>query len=462
MKYSDNDRCSKASSAIAVTIVNLPNPVIEGDNIVCENAIIKLSAYSGEGLHYQWYRDGVAVGTNHFEFVEDASLTPGSYNYTVTVSDGTNSCKKESDAFPITVMALPPEPQIQLHINDCTNFSVLLEADAGVPGIYNWSNGLAGSQIEVNTGGPYKAWFTDGVTGCSTSSEVWVPKPLNQYLWAVPSGCYVKCLNPSIEVSGPIIPFHNWSWLLDNGQVTGGSQSVPAPLVIDHEGVYNLETNDGFCQLKSNDLIISPAAGENCDNSYCKNFPIEVFDWEKYEECGLKFGVAFQHPGGFVTYTITSSLGGTITPASGVIAGPMVEYFTWLPQPGGPYGYVEFTIRFWMADGTWCEQQFDYEIVCESGKYAVKPHNTDLQQSKQLILYPNPTSGNAILSYSGFGVNSFLEIYDINGKRIFFQPVIKQAGTITIGCSEWRAGIYFLRLTDGSKQQATTKLIVIK
>ena len=27
---------------------------------------------------------------------------------------------------------------------------------------------------------------------------------------------------------------------------------------------------------------------------------------------------------------------------------------------------------------------------------------------------------------------------------------------------EWRAGIYFLRLTDGSKQQATTKLIVIK
>ena len=162
--------CEATSSAVAVTVVTSPTATITtgGPLSFCQGEKVLLTASSGAGYGYQWYRNNTLInGATQTTYTANTSG-----NYTVTTSLGT--CSKTSvativTALPLPVIAINPDSSVieKFHTQTLT---------ASGASAYNWtgqpdliSSTANTSVVEPLTSTTYTIEGTDN-NGCKGSA----------------------------------------------------------------------------------------------------------------------------------------------------------------------------------------------------------------------------------------------------------------------------------------------------
>ena len=166
--------CVDTSSGVAVTLLSLPTATISptGTTSLCSGTSTTLTASTGAGYTYVWYRDG---GTGYTALTPTTSSisvnSAGAYKVKVTNSSG---CATTSVPDTITLMTAPRDTLTAAATTICPGSTVRLSANTGTGYTYQWK--LNGSNISGATGATYNATSAGRYTvvisasGCSTTS----------------------------------------------------------------------------------------------------------------------------------------------------------------------------------------------------------------------------------------------------------------------------------------------------
>ena len=177
--------CSKTSTTTAITVNPNPTATIttSGPTTYCSGAnACTLTANSGTGLTYQWYKLTTPVaGATGISYVPNAT-TGKSYKVLVTNASG---CTKMSSTVSITVNALPAATVTAGGPTTfCNGDSVVLQANTGTGLVYQWIKGatnIAGAtanKYAAKTQGTYKVKVTNA-NGCTKTSSPAVSVTVN-------------------------------------------------------------------------------------------------------------------------------------------------------------------------------------------------------------------------------------------------------------------------------------------
>ncbi len=169
--------CNKISSAKAVTVSYVQAVITAGGSTTfCSGGSVLISANTGNGLVYQWKKDGTVInGATGATYTATGS---GTYKVTVTNSNG---CTKASNAVTVTVNASPSASfTASGPLTFCAGGSVVFTANSGNNLSYQWKrngNNIAGAtQINYTAtqAGIYKVIVskTNGCTKVSSSKTV--------------------------------------------------------------------------------------------------------------------------------------------------------------------------------------------------------------------------------------------------------------------------------------------------
>lgn len=216
--------CSSVSDTVDV-VVNFPPPsfvVVNGNPNLCLGDSLVLTANAGQGLTYQWSPGG--------QTSQSIAVTTAG-DYTVTVTDG-NNCSSTSIATNVVSIAPPDVPVISSSgALACFSGSVTLSASG--QGDFIWSNGLAGSVVEVNQPGDYFVVVTNSFS-CSSVSDTITLVPSKDMSVSLSSPVYesnqknIRCFEGSdgvieAKVEGGYEPF-TYAW--SNGATTSKIEGV--------------------------------------------------------------------------------------------------------------------------------------------------------------------------------------------------------------------------------------------
>lgn len=142
--------CSGTDSFV-LTLNNLPNPIILGNDSICIGDSTTLDAGSGY-TNYLWSTSDTSQTVN--------INTAGSYTVTVTDSNGCSGFASS------TIIINPlPTPTVSGNSAICQNDSTTLDAGSGYTN-YLWSTSDTTQTINVNTTGTFTVTVTDG-NGCA-------------------------------------------------------------------------------------------------------------------------------------------------------------------------------------------------------------------------------------------------------------------------------------------------------
>lgn len=242
--------CKVTTNMEVVQVNQVPPVAISGNAGQCVDQPFTLTTQNlGSGYSYTWSGPGAASSAGPSLIYTIG--TPGMYTYTVTITDMETGCARQSPPFTVTVSAPPAPPVLSFEVLSCQPYELRLTA-SGVPGTYNWSNGMSGTTILTPHGGPYQVTLTD-LNGCRVQSSFNTPRSLEEYLWVFPTGCFCYQGINAPYVIGPLIPLNYWAWIKNGAPDVSGSGLMPDYYV--HQGnVYNMELKNSWCYVVSGNM----------------------------------------------------------------------------------------------------------------------------------------------------------------------------------------------------------------
>ncbi|NRB46711.1 MAG: PKD domain-containing protein [Saprospiraceae bacterium] len=181
-------------------------------------------------------------------------LSPGTYDFTVQITDSGTGCSQEIGPFTVTIhqnpagFAISSDQSPPLCPGESINLSV---TNPSASLTYRWNTGETGPLIIANMGGAYQATASNEF-GCESKSNVIeiIDFPAIDLF---PSGCHSRCRPDTICL--PILPdVVNIQWIKDGVPLTG-PEAIQPNLPIDESGSYTLVMEDiNGCTLESGTL----------------------------------------------------------------------------------------------------------------------------------------------------------------------------------------------------------------
>ncbi|HRK29425.1 MAG TPA: T9SS type A sorting domain-containing protein, partial [Chitinophagales bacterium] len=101
-----------------------------------------------------------------------------------------------------------------------------------------------------------------------------------------------------------------------------------------------------------------------------------------------------------------------------------------------------------------------------SGKTTPPPYPQvpliDLKTANRLWVHPNPAKEQTIVSLPAFlfEENTFLQVFDVNGKLLYHVAIDKGQTTVLLDTEKWENGLYLLSLRSNNVRLAQAKLII--
>lgn len=219
---------------------------------ICEGEWMYINAVDIYNAKYEWTDDlsnTTNINSTHFR-----NLTPGTYSYSVTVTDQSVGCQIEDG--PIIVIVHPEleRPSILTDDSSCEGQINTLRVDPyDVNHTYLWSNGEEGESISVTTAAYYYVTVTNEI-GCSEKSMLHIVRDspgTNEWM----TGCMEVCFPREICIN---LNTSNSYQLLQNGASIGTVNSSLSSMDITEPGDYQLlVTNQYGCQSMSDMLSLS-------------------------------------------------------------------------------------------------------------------------------------------------------------------------------------------------------------
>jgi Secretion system C-terminal sorting domain len=81
----------------------------------------------------------------------------------------------------------------------------------------------------------------------------------------------------------------------------------------------------------------------------------------------------------------------------------------------------------------------------------------NIQNQSGINLFPNPSTGNVLVTGSGFSNQAHVEVFNILGTRMYLGNL--NGGRANLDLSDLRSGLYLIKITEG-KQVAVSRLIL--
>ena len=249
--------------------------------VILPGATANLVASSdASSVTYQWYKDNVAIsGETNSTLAANAI---GVYYAEITLSGG--ACTSAQKNTETTTLVNPDSFEIitdyTTEYTDCVNTSVAIEvskinailSDGSKTDVtsdlksnfsYQWTkdatnitsaNGSSISLTNTNENGEYKVQGTlDSFN--ATSNALTVRLLTNETLSISGSGSVICNSNETIDITTPtVLTGETFTWLKDGISLNTTSESLSATT----PGTYQLIIQKDGCELKSNELIISP------------------------------------------------------------------------------------------------------------------------------------------------------------------------------------------------------------
>ncbi|WP_272585708.1 MULTISPECIES: PKD domain-containing protein [unclassified Flavobacterium] len=442
-----------ATEAKSYILRQPPFASISGNTSVCfDESTILVGITTDNAVEHRWsgpslpsgYGTWVAGDTN--KVLELTGLTPGTYNYTFETRAASDpSC---TNSFTTTVEVHPqvPTPTISYTVINCDPYTIQLTATGPSTGVYNWSNGMTGTTIEVTHGGAYSVTYTE-TTGCSATGYIQAPHNPERALWVVPAGCYTVC---DAYLIGPLGTYDSYSWEVNGSVTQSGNNTFIPNQPVTSGGTYQLFISQQGC-------------------TYGSNIPDITIDLERCPPKSCDFKVQFELmeiiPGGFVYYVQMTN------PTSNPIAVHLSSYNgygTFVPSvlvlnPG----FNSFAVEFYV-NGTYMPGVPDMFVVSGPGCADVvevklsETHWENLVEPASLALSPNPSYDTTVVTFSTgteYDNAQSIKVYDIMGLQRYNERVSGQDGEITLDVSRFIPGTYIITLEADGKRIATEKLI---
>lgn len=169
----DSFGCFAQSQTVMLTVNKAPASkyTITNQFNTCIDSLVTLTANSGTGLSYQWYRNGIVLPG----MTNKVLNTQMSGNYSVLVTNPWG-CTKLSAVTAIPILNPTASIQVMGSANICTGDSVKLSANTGIGYSYQWTrnnipiSGATSSFYYVKQKGFYKVVITNS-SGCSATSN---------------------------------------------------------------------------------------------------------------------------------------------------------------------------------------------------------------------------------------------------------------------------------------------------
>jgi hypothetical protein len=195
----------------------------------CNGSSVLLSANSGNGLSYQWKKNGNSIaGATGITYY---ATTGGNYAVTATNSAG---CSALSSPVPVVVNPLPSATITPGGPTTfCSGESVLLSAPVGSNRLHQWKkngidiSGAVASSYNVNSGGVYKVRVTNTLTGCVKTSSNGISVTVNSLPLSTvtPQGPTTFCAGGSVVLAANTGTGLTYKWKKAAAYIPGATLS---------------------------------------------------------------------------------------------------------------------------------------------------------------------------------------------------------------------------------------------
>lgn len=457
----DVNGCTKKFNAVPVVFAKSPPIKVTGPTAVCAGMPFKLTVNPQNDVTYSWSMspDNSIISTSNS--IEQNFQDPGNYSYTVTARATNNGITCSSTAtHTVSVLEAPQPFDIMLNLEDCDTYTIRLTANGNGPGSYTWSDGQTGQTIYVTEGGAYRVRFTNPA-GCSTASDIFVPRNPEGYLWVFPSGCYNLCEREEMgTLIGPNQNFEEWEWYFNGNSVAGGSGHVQE-YAVNQSGTYNLNLNNGLCSKMSDPMDINI---QNCECKYKVGIKEIVADNEPF--CHYNMHFTIDNPFGYdVTATLSAPNGeGVFVPSViNIPVGGGSFDVSFIPFSNFTGGSIIMAFQSLLKEDKICryEMKVGFPQSCLFGGRAIG-NNILPEESYSLKIVPNPVANKAELFFD-FGTSSLnaknIDIYSINGYRLETYTPKDVIGIWTVNMEKYPSGQYIVIMRENGAIVSQKNLI---
>lgn len=446
-----------------------PSISLQGPGATCEGDDVVIKAITTATV-IRWIVDSSPQpGFNNLATITLSGLSLGSHTITATAYSGTvgapDTCMTTATQMAV-IVATPDKPEITQEVfcagqvPEMPYYHVVLSATSNVSEVFNWSNGMSGSPITVTDGGPYQVRVTSG--GCSSKSQVDVPKNLEDFIWIFPTGCIDACNWKEGEPTliGPRLPLDFWEWIYNGNTEFYGHHSFPQPLHLTAgSGTYNLALTQGECTLTSGALEYTE---RNCDKCAINSIRVVDVKDEDQRYCSFKVTLQITSMSGFPATITVPNNNAVINPAGfNVAAGTNNYVFTVFPMSGFTGGSIAFQINGVYENGKPCITEFKIDIPSCVGEINTKIDATaTVVMPVKVTLAPNPAKEQVTVHYNGLPSAASVELYDITGRSIANYAINTTDGDLVVPTNNYPSGIYIVVVRTDKGLLSQQKLVI--
>jgi hypothetical protein len=254
----------------------------QGTSTICPGSSIVLTANTGNGLTYQWQRDGVNInGATNSTYTASVA---GVYNVIVT----SNNCPSISNSVTIIVSAPSATITPQSSSTICTGNSVVLTANSGNGLTYQWRlngtniNGATSVNYTATQAGSYTVVVTQGTCN-ATSTAVTVTVNPGTAITTQPQSqslCAGGNLNLSVSATGSSLTYQ---WYKNNTLIAGATASSYSitGITTNDAGNYTVIVTGACGNVTSSTAVVSVGATLSITNqpqsqTICEGLPLTL------------------------------------------------------------------------------------------------------------------------------------------------------------------------------------------
>lgn len=452
--------CSSTTSKI-VEVEELPDVQISGNLTVCQGDIATLIASGGDS--YMW---------NNGDKSDSIHVTvPDIYHVTATSNTG---CSASTTAT-VTVNPLP-DVTISGNATLCTNETQTLTAAGGIS--YLWNTGDTTENITISEGDKYRVTATNSY-GCIATTTFDVTE-LNQPDITIISDNNIICRGDSALLTATTANANHFNW--NTGDTSPTLLASPTETTL-----YSITvTDENGCHNTDNFVItVNP--------TYNQHFTGKVCQGEAYSHHG--FDIPAQDTAGIFMFGDTLK---TVNGCDSILhltltVDPLPIMPTTINGPSlissyGPYIYtIDSTV--YIDNYEWRVSNTNWELT-ENGTRGVLNISTsgngtltakginscgyaeasiaircdvgidEYADDSNILLYPNPAGRilNINLENTKSSISQ-LQLFDNLGHHLQTLPVKKSQ--YKLDCSQYAAGIYFIKFIDDSGNMTSIRKIII-
>lgn len=221
----------------------------------CSGADVVLETDGNLPYTFLW-SNGISGPRLSFTKEDGNVLSPGTYDFSVQLTDAGTGCSQEIGPFTVVIHQNPAAFLISSDQTSplCPGQNINLSINNPLaPLSYTWNTAESGTAIVANAGGNYQATASNEF-GCESKSNV-IEVIDFPAIDLFPSGCHSRCRPDTICL--PILPdVVNIQWLKDGVALTGPEATQPN-LPIEESGTYTLVMEDvNGCTLESGGLSL--------------------------------------------------------------------------------------------------------------------------------------------------------------------------------------------------------------